>query len=161
MTQNREIGFVVGWADEGEEEANFLQNIRFVEFWHRQLHPKGRYTLRERLDSIASELLPFGAIDVITDCYDALAVKIVDSRNYLTHLDPKKEPKALEGDALRVATLKLGILLLFHTWLKDYGEDFVKKMVSSPSSPFVRKHLDVSDKPDDKQFTIWPKSHIK
>jgi ApeA N-terminal domain 1 len=154
MKSEREFGFTIGWAKDGEEESAFLENIKFVEFWHRSLHPRKRFTLRERLESLAADL-PIGGIAVFTDCFEALTDKIIRTRNYLTHFDPLEEVAAQKGDDLRVITLKLAILLMLHTYLIDYGLEATKEFITKPGSAFLQEHLKKSDKIN--QIALFPK----
>ena len=161
MREEREVGFHLGIGRGESLEQNFLENAQFVEYWHRQLHPevnlpsRDRPSLRVRLQGLARDL-PDVAIQRFTDDFSGFAQKVVTTRNYLIHLDPRLELKAMSGPELEILTLKLGHFLLFHTGQNDYGEEWLVNLVSRDAgSPEVRHALAATDKHDDRQLILF------
>ncbi len=147
MSLNREVEFSMGCdGDEDEQEKSFLNNVRFVEYWFREQHPaKKNLPLKEKIVALGKEL-PAGSTTRFTDKLEDLAQRIVVTRNFLTHLDPRLESRAAHGDQLRILNLKLGTLLWYHVGLVDFGADAViDAMKHPPAAKHIREDLATSD----------------
>jgi hypothetical protein len=147
MSLSREVEFSMGCdGDEDEQEKSFLTNVRFVEYWFRERHPsKKNLPLKEKIVALGSEL-PAAAIARFTDKLEDLAMRIVVTRNFLTHLDPRLESRAARGDQLRIINLKLGTLLWYHVGLVDFGPDAVTDSIKRPPrAKHIREDLATSD----------------
>jgi hypothetical protein len=147
MSLNREVEFSMGCdGEEDEQEKSLLINVRFVEYWFRERHPtKKNLPLKEKIVALGNEL-PAGAIARFTDKLEDLAMRVVVTRNFLTHLDPRLESRAAHGDQLRIINLKLGTLLWYHVGLVEFGADAVIDAIKHPPrAKQIREDLSTSD----------------
>ena len=88
-------------------EFRFLALAQALEALHARLHPGTQASLRQRLDALIQDL-PHGVRQHVPPRFLAA---MVDTRNYLTHWDRKKEAKALQGDDLFALTEGAKLLL--------------------------------------------------
>ena len=147
MSLSREVEFSMGCqGGPDEQEESFLNNVRFVEYWFRERFPQRKdLSLKEKILVLADEL-PAGATARFTDNLEDLAKRIVVSRNFLTHLDPRLESRAAQGDQSRILNLKLGVLLWFHVGMVDFGADAVTDALQHPPrAKHIREDLATSD----------------
>lgn len=137
-------GFLGSHSTAKEIEDQFIENLRFAEFWCRRLGlAKKRVTLAARLSTLFDEL-PVECQRVITDNRHALIQEIVRTRNRFVHGD-FFSPR-VSDHRLHVLSIKLATLLLFSDVLHDYGTDMVLKL-SLNGSPYLRGQLAQSDQP--------------
>lgn len=69
------------------------------------------YSLRKRITTILRDLEP-ATVQLITDSINDFVGRVVDTRNYLVHLDDTSAGNALSGDKLYQAMNKLRLLLM-------------------------------------------------
>lgn len=151
MSIDREMGFSLGWGDGEDEEsveAEFLNKMRFIEYWFRERFPnRSVRNLRDKIVALADEL-PFEAILFFTDSFPDFLDRVIVTRNFLTHLDPKLESRAEKGDGLKAISLKLGYFLSFHFCLDETPKDGVLDLCHRPpKNDRIRAMLQSSDRP--------------
>lgn len=151
MANDRGMGFSVGWGEDEDEEsveAEFLNKMRFIEYWFRERFPnRNLRNLRDKIAALAYEL-PAEAIDFFTDSFPDFLDRVVVTRNFLTHLDPKLEPRAEKGDGLKTISLKLGYFLSFHFMLDETTKDGILDLCHRPpKNERIRAMLQSSDRP--------------
>lgn len=89
-----DLYFSVQFASHMFLEGRFLNMIHAVETYHRRCykeHGRGPF-LRKRLDDLLAKT--GDAINPLVQSKKDFVDKVMDTRNYLTHYDPKKEKKA-------------------------------------------------------------------
>src|SRR5580698_525028 len=134
MSINREVGFCLGWGDEENElsvEAEFLNKMRFIEYWFRERFP---------IETLETYGIKWSRLP--TNCHPkqsnssppvCLIPQPCDrARNCLTHLDPKLKPRAEEGSGLKTISLKLGYFLSFHFCLNETPNDGILDLCQRP-----------------------------
>jgi hypothetical protein len=151
MSIDREMGFCLGWGDEEDEEiveAEFLNKMRFIEYWFRERFPnRNARNLRDKIVALAGEL-PSEAIQFFTDSLPDFLDRVIVTRNFLTHLDPKLESRAEKGDGLKTISLKLGYFLSFHFCLDETSRDGILDLCHRPpKNDRIRAMLQSSDRP--------------
>ena len=85
-----------------EDKRDWLKN---------RLEYPDRISLRQRIKELIN---PFKEIFGNSKKRNKLTNKILDTRNYLTHYDPRLEPKAAKGADLHVLCLKMELLFELH-----------------------------------------------
>lgn len=151
MSIDREMGFSLGWGDDEDEEsveAEFLNKMRFIECLFRERFPNRNVrNLRDKIVALADEL-PSEAIQFFTDSFPDFLDRVIVTRNFLTHLDPKLESRAEKGDALKTISLKLGYFLSFHFCLDETPKDGILDLCHRPpKNDPIRTMLQSSDRP--------------
>ena len=85
-------------------------------------------------DSITDIIKPFKDFFGNNQQRDKLIEKIVDTRNYLTHHNPRKKQKAAKGKDLWILCLKMEVLFEFHLLkLIGFSEKEIKSIVNNCS----------------------------
>jgi hypothetical protein len=136
-------GFISDDSEPEKIENQFIENIRFAEYWCRRLGMEKRgWPLAARLSALFDEL-PDGCERVITDDRAALIREIVNARNRFAH--GKYDAPRLPHARLLVLLIKLAALLLFSDALHEKGASIAVEL-SQQSSPYLRKMLGQSDK---------------
>lgn len=151
MSIDREMSFCLGWGDDEDEEsveAEFLNKMRFIEYWFRERFPNRDVgNLRNKIVALTSEL-PSEAIEFFTDSLPDFLNRVIVTRNFLTHLDPKLESRAEKGDGLKTISLKLGYFLSFHFCLDETPKDGILDLCHRPpKNARIRAMLQSSDRP--------------
>jgi hypothetical protein len=151
MSIDREMGLSLGWGDDEDEEsveAEFLNKMRFIEYWFRECFPnRNLRNLRDKIVALADEL-PAEAIQFFTDSFPDFLDRVIVTRNFLTHLDPKLESRAEKGDGLKTISLKLGYFLSFHFYLDETPKDGILDLCHRPpKNDRIRTMLQSSDRP--------------
>jgi len=148
MSIDREMGFSLGWGDDESEESIEAEFLRFIEYWFRERFPNRNVrNLRDKIIALAGEL-PSEAIQFFTDSFPDFLDRVIVTRNFLTHLDPKLKSRAEKGDGLKTISLKLGYFLSFHFWLDETPIDGILDLCQRPpKNARIRAMLQSSDRP--------------
>ncbi len=91
-------------------EEKFLTLVQGLEAYHQRIVSK-QVSLEDRITSI---IKPFKDLIGIDENQQELIDSIVHTRHYLTHHNPRKEPKAAKGTDLWPLCLKMELLLELH-----------------------------------------------
>lgn len=136
-------GFIGSDSEPEEIERQFVENVRFAEYWCRHLGlEKKKSSLAARLSQLFDEL-PEECQHAITDAPVALIREIVAARNRFAHgkFDTPRPPFA----RLLVLSIKLASLLFFSDILHEHGA-LAAAQIPQQSSPYLRRMRGRSDK---------------
>ncbi len=91
------------------------------------------FSLRKRINTILNELEP-ETVTLITSDLKTFVGKVVDTRNYLVHLDETSTGNAIKGDGLYPAMNKLRLLLMILLMLElKFSEGETREIVKRSS----------------------------
>lgn len=136
-------GFIGSDSEPEEIERQFIENVRFAEYWCRHLGLENkRLSLAARLEQLLGEL-PEECQRAITDEPSALIREIVAARNRFAH--GKFDSPRPSFARLLVLSIKLASLLFFSDILHEQGALAAAK-ISRNSSPYLKKMRGQSDK---------------
>lgn len=108
-------------------DLHFLTLVQALEAFHRRTSGEKMW-LRNRFEKMTE---PFGNF-MCGENRRRLIEKIMKKRNYLTHHDPKLEPEAVKGEALRFLCLKMNALFrLQFLKLIGFGEQEIDDIVDN------------------------------
>ena len=109
-------------------EEKFLTLAQALEAYHQRIVSK-QVSLEDRITSI---IKPFKDLIGIDENQQELIDSIVRTRHYLTHHNPRREPKAAKGVDLWPLCLKMELLLEFHfLQLMGFSEEKIDSIIDN------------------------------
>lgn len=138
-------GFGGDCSEPDDVEHQFIENIRYLEYYCRNLGlEKKRLSLAKRISALFDRLPP-GCDHCITDDREALINAVVAFRNRMAH--GKYDTPRPTCERLLVLTIKIATLLFLSDALDESGPAEALHL-SRRGSPYLRAQLAVSDKQD-------------
>jgi len=136
-------GFMSDHSDPNAVELQFMENVRYLEYYGGQIGLEKRgMTLAKKISALFDRLPP-DCEDDITDCREGMIREAVDFRNRTAH--GRYDSPRPTSERLLALSIKLAALLQLCETLDAIGRDAASSL-SKRGSPFLRSMLALSDR---------------